>query len=165
MTPPTSVSNWAPKMLIGRPLARAGLCLSSQSLKENGFITFKVFSWNGGSLKTSSVQPKKQIWQQLKHFLKGNVFTFCESRKLTWIRFSRLGLLWSHESVCKTSTNTITLNKSQKLCAIENKSINVSLFDYWNQLRSKIFAVEPSLEQDVCGVVHVVPGRSKRDWW
>ena len=40
---------------MGLPLAKDGLCLSSQSLKEKGDITFIVFSWNGGSLKTSSV--------------------------------------------------------------------------------------------------------------
>lgn len=64
----TSVSNWAPNMSTGKPLLRDGLCLSSQSLKEKGVITFMVFSWKGGSLKTSSAH-KKTVIQQLKLWL------------------------------------------------------------------------------------------------
>lgn len=39
----TSVSNWAPNMSIGPPLAKDGLCFSSQALKQYGDITFMVF--------------------------------------------------------------------------------------------------------------------------
>lgn len=53
----TSVSNWAPNMSMGLPFPKDGLCFSSQSLKEKGVITFMVFSWKGGSLKTSSIHP------------------------------------------------------------------------------------------------------------
>lgn len=63
----TSVSNWAPNMSIGLPLASVCLCLSSQSLKEKGDITFMVFSWNGGSLNTSSVHPKGDKDSTLKY--------------------------------------------------------------------------------------------------
>lgn len=46
-------------MLMGPPWARAGRCLSSQSLKEKGNITFMVFRWNGGSRKTSSAPHRR----------------------------------------------------------------------------------------------------------
>ncbi len=42
-------------------LATSGPCLSSQPLKQKGDITFMVFIWNGGSLKTSSAHPKISV--------------------------------------------------------------------------------------------------------
>lgn len=54
----TSVSNWAPNMSIGPPLAKDGLCFSSQALKQYGDITFMVFISNGASLAISAVCSK-----------------------------------------------------------------------------------------------------------
>lgn len=36
-------------------------------------------------------------------------------------------------------------------------SQNNLLFDNWNQLSSQILTIKPSLKQDVCGVLHIIP--------
>lgn len=45
----------------------------------------------------------------------------------------------------------------ETVCECVDNCVDVLLFDYRDQLCSEVLAVKPPLEQDVSGVVYVVP--------
>lgn len=160
--PATSVSNWAPNMSMGLPLSRDGLCLSSQSLKEKGDITFMVFIWNGGSLKVSSVHPNVIMKNRQRLDFRSST----RNETLTWIWFSCFALLWCHEPANQVNRQQQTAlretTRSDGECERAHENEDVLLFDYRYQLGAEILAVEPFLKQDSSAVVHVVPESTTR---
>lgn len=45
----------------------------------------------------------------------------------------------------------------ETVCEHACNRVDVLLFDYWHKLCSEVLAVKPPLEQDVSGVIYIVP--------